>query len=120
MKSDSGPGPVFPKFLTPGPKEKRRILRSRLRQSGSGPTFAFWRLFLSKNTSKLQLDRWLQPETEQESDSQIWKLAGPGFKNFGTGAESESEKVTPATSVRKSLIEGIYICAGGLDIIKIW
>ena len=37
-------------------------------------------------------------------DSQIWNIAGsgsgpgPGFKNFETGAESESEKVTPATS----------------------
>jgi len=27
-----------------------------------------------------------------------WKIDGPGFKNFGKGAESESEKVTPATS----------------------
>jgi len=37
---------------------------------------------------------------EQDSDSQIWKIAGPGsgFKNFGTGLESKSEKVTPATS----------------------
>jgi len=34
----------------------------------------------------------------QESDSQIWKIAGPWFQNFGTGAELESEKVTPATS----------------------
>jgi len=46
----------------------------------------------------------LQPESEQESDSNIGKIAGsgsgPGFKNFGTGAESESEKVTPATSDR--------------------
>jgi len=33
----------------------------------------------------------------QESDSQIWKISVPGFKNFGTGAESESEYVTPAT-----------------------
>jgi len=36
------------------------------------------------------------------SDFQIWKISGPGLgygiKNFGTGAESESEKVTPATS----------------------
>jgi len=31
------------------------------------------------------------------------KNAGPGFKNFGTGAESESEKVTPATSVFLSI-----------------
>jgi len=54
--------------------------------------------FLSKKMVKLQLDRWLQPESEQESDSQIWKTVGPGFKNFGTGAESESEKVTPTTS----------------------
>jgi len=42
------------------------------------------------------------PESEQESDHQIWKIAGPGsgpgFKNVGTGAESKSEKVTPATS----------------------
>ena len=26
-----------------------------------------------------------------------WNRTGPGFQNFGTGAESESEKVTPAT-----------------------
>jgi len=48
--------------------------------------------FLSTNMGKLRLDRWLWPE----SDSQIWKIAGPGFKNFGIGAESQ--KVTPATS----------------------
>jgi len=28
----------------------------------------------------------------------MWRIAGPGLKNVGTGAESESEKVTPATS----------------------
>jgi len=50
--------------------------------------------YLSKNMGKLRLDRRLQPETEQESDSQIWNIAGSGLKNFGTGAESESEKVT--------------------------
>ena len=58
--------------------------------------------FLSKNMDKLRLDWWLQPESEQVSDSQIWRIAGPGsgrgFQNFRTGAESESEKVTPATS----------------------
>ena len=54
--------------------------------------------FLNKNMGKLRLDRWLFPESEQESDSQIWKIAGPGLKNFGTGTESESEKVTLATS----------------------
>jgi len=52
---------------------------------------------------KLRLNRWLYPESEQESDSQISKIAGPGcgpgLKNFVTGAESESEKVTPATCV---------------------
>jgi len=31
-------------------------------------------------------------------DFQIKKIAGPGLKNFGTGAVSESEKVTPVTS----------------------
>jgi len=35
-------------------------------------------------------------ESEQESDSQNRKIAGPGFQNFGPGAESE--KVTPTTS----------------------
>ena len=54
--------------------------------------------FLSKNMGKLRLDRWLWLESEQESDSQIWKNAGPGFKKFGTGAASESENVTSATS----------------------
>ena len=39
-------------------------------------------------------------ESEQESNSQIWKISGPGsgFKNFGTGAEWESEKESPAIS----------------------
>jgi len=61
-------------------------------------------IYLSKNMGKLRLDRWLQPESEQGSDSQIWKIAGPGLKNFGTG--TESKKVTPATS-------GIYrTCPG--------
>ena len=48
-----------------------------------------------------QLHRW-KPESEQESDSQMRKISGsgfgPGFKNFGTGAESESEKWTPTSS----------------------
>jgi len=49
------------------------------------------------NIAELRLHQWL-PETEQESDSQIVKIwnPGPGFKNFGTGAESEN--VIPATS----------------------
>jgi len=54
--------------------------------------------FSNKNMGKLWLDQWLQPESEQESDSQIWKIDGPGFKNFGTGVESETEKVTLGTS----------------------
>jgi len=38
--------------------------------------------------------------SEQESDSQIKTIAGPGpgFKDFGTGAQSESVKVTRVTS----------------------
>jgi len=42
---------------------------------------------------------------KRESDSLIFKMTGarPGFKNFGTEAESESEKVTPATSGLSSL-----------------
>jgi len=52
---------------------------------------------ISTNITEFQL-HWWWPEFEQESDSQIWKNSGPGFKNFGTGAESESENVTPATS----------------------
>ena len=54
--------------------------------------------FLSKNVAEFRLHRW-QPECEQESDSQMQKFFGPGFKNFGTGAKSESENVTTATSV---------------------
>ena len=47
---------------------------------------------------KFQLDR-LQPESEQDSDSQITISGpGPGFQNFGTVAESESEKVTSTMS----------------------
>jgi len=30
----------------------------------------------------------LTPESEQESDSQIWKISESRLKNFGTGAES--------------------------------
>jgi len=31
----------------------------------------------------LRLDRWWQPQSEQEWDSQIWKIARPGVKrNF--------------------------------------
>ena len=43
--------------------------------------------FLSKNMGKFRLDQWLQPESEQGSDSQNWRIAGPGseLKNFGTG-----------------------------------
>jgi len=35
-------------------------------------------------------------------------VARPGFKNFGTGAESESEKVTPATSAGKLAAAVVY------------
>ena len=57
------------------------------------------RYFLSKNIAEFQPHRW-QPESEQESDSEIWKFFGPGsgFKNFKTGADSESEDVTTAIS----------------------
>ena len=53
--------------------------------------------FTNKNMGKLRLHRWLQPESEQESDSQNWRIAGSGLKNFGTRPELESEKVTVAT-----------------------
>jgi len=53
--------------------------------------------FLSKHMSKFRLDGWYL-ESEHESDSQIWKNSGSGFKNLGTGAELDSEKVTLATS----------------------
>ena len=49
----------------------------------------------------------MEPESEQESDSQFWKIFGPesGFKNFGTWDESEFAKLTPATSAdRKSVV----------------
>jgi len=59
--------------------------------------------FLGKIICELRLDGWLQPESQQESDSQIWRIAGPGFKNFATVAESESEKVTPATSAAEMI-----------------
>ena len=45
---------------------------------------------------ELRLDRWLLPEFEQESDSQIWKIAGPGIRNriqnFWNKIDVESEK----------------------------
>jgi len=69
--------------------------------------------FLGKNMGKSRLHRWSQPESEQESDSRIWRIAksgsGPGFKNFGTAAESESAKVTPATSAVHMHRETFYI-----------
>jgi len=62
---------------------------------------------LSKSMGKSELDRRLQPDSEQESHSKIWisARAGSGFKNFGTGVESESEKVTPATSEPQMITE---------------
>ena len=68
---------------------------------GSGRTLSGlykWHRLIT-NIYEFRLYRWL-PEFEQESDSQIWKKFGPGsaFTNVGTGAESESENVTPATS----------------------
>jgi len=38
------------------------------------------------------------------------KDTGPGFKNFGTGAESESEKVSPATSGAGKLLVAFWEC----------
>ena len=53
---------------------------------------------------ELRLDRWLLPEFEQESDSQIWKIAGPGIRNriqkFWNKIDVGVGKVTPATSGR--------------------
>jgi len=75
--------------------------------------------FWSKTVGILRLPR-LSAESEQELDSQIQKISGSGFKNFQTGADSESEKVTPATStwwgnhcclsafdIRKNLLKGL-------------
>jgi len=68
--------------------------------------------FCSKIMGKLQLDWWLQPESEQGTDSQIEKISGLGFKNFGTGAELGSGKVTPVTSgvmfEKKTQLECLY------------
>ena len=36
-----------------------------------GNSMSLYGHFLSKNMGKLRLDRWLKPESEQESDSQI-------------------------------------------------
>jgi len=54
--------------------------------------------FLRQSIGNFWLDRWWS-ECEQKSDSESCKICGPGlgFKTFGTGAESESEKMTPAT-----------------------
>ena len=47
---------------------------------------------------------------KQESDSQIWKQFGTGFKNFRTGSEWKSANVTPATSDRNmKLREGYFL-----------
>jgi len=51
--------------------------------------------FWSKNMGKFLLAQWWS-DSEHESDSQIWKISGSGFKHFETGAESVA--VTPATS----------------------
>ena len=54
-----------------------------LGKTGHGPGVTFQFLcdhILSKNMGKLRLDWWLYPESEQESDSQIWKIAGPGSR----------------------------------------
>ena len=67
-------------------------------------------------TRKLRLGRLLQPESEQESDSQIWKIAGTAFKNFGTGAESE--KVIPSTSavlIRPILVSVLSVLSAAED-----
>ena len=53
--------------------------------------------FFSKNIAEFRLHRWY-PESEQDSDSQIWKFVRPVFKKFGTGAESVTKNVTTATS----------------------
>ena len=53
--------------------------------------------FISKNIAEFRLHRWY-PESEQQSDAQIWKIFRPGFKNVRTGAESVSNNVTTATS----------------------
>jgi len=60
-------------------------------------SYTVW-LFLSKYIAGFPLHRC--PASEQESDSQIWKVLGPGsgFKNFRTGTEEESENMTMATS----------------------
>jgi len=57
--------------------------------------------FLSKNMSKLPVGSMVSGIWTGVGFS-IWKISAPKsrFKNFGTGAVSESEKVTPATSVR--------------------
>ena len=52
--------------------------------------------FSSKNI-ECRLPRWL-PKFLQESGSKICNVFGPGFKNFSTGAESESENENLATS----------------------
>ena len=46
---------------------------------------------------------------EQEPNLKIWKCFGPGsgstFKNFGSGADSESENVTPPLLLTRPLHE---------------
>jgi len=51
------------------------------------------------NTAEFRLHECL-PEFEHESDSQVGKYfrTSSAFKNFGTGEESKSQTLTPATS----------------------
>jgi len=42
LKVTPDPGPIFPKFLTPGPEEKLRILPESTPVFRTGPTSAVW------------------------------------------------------------------------------
>ena len=100
---------------------RTRIRSQNLGKTGTGPLFNFGRsrglcgqclggVCVEVKTWVNYGNRWLYTESEQESDSQIWKIGGPGFKHFRTGAHSESEKVTPATSVGDSHGRAWVIC----------
>jgi len=72
---------------------------------------------LSKNTAEFQLHRWL-PESEQESDSQIWKKSGPDPDPDSKFLEQERNRglkmwfrpplVTPASSVLQIASNSLY------------
>jgi len=85
--------------LTSGSFFQTRIRSQILWKTGtvSGVTFHFrkWQeslwLFLTENIGKFRLNR-REPESEQLSDSQFWKISGPGHNPDFTISEQERSR----------------------------